>query len=86
MSSPEPVPAGGEWASLEAWVDPTASPPYVLMLLEDDSGCWRVVDPGDGYRILFSSRAYEDAKNWVIEDEYESVRGRMTNVAEPAPV
>ncbi|CAA9566406.1 MAG: hypothetical protein AVDCRST_MAG73-4170 [uncultured Thermomicrobiales bacterium] len=86
MSSPVPIPVGGELASLEAWVDPTASPPYLLMLLGDDSGCWRIVDPGQGYRTLFSSRSYEDAKSWVLEDEYESVRGRMTNAADPAPV
>lgn len=81
MSSRAPVPASAEWEALEAWVGPTASPPYVLLLLVDASGCWQVVDPAEGYRALFSTPSYEAAKSWVLEDEYESVRGRLVRTA-----
>src|SRR5688572_13318092 len=77
MSSPAPVPAEHSWSALEAWVDPTASPPYLLMLLLDSSGRWLIIDPAQGYRTLFSTSSYEEAKAWVLEDEYEAVRGRM---------
>ena len=59
------------WQSLEVWIDPTASPPYVLMLLWGDDGLWHVLDPAKEYRSLFASRSYEEARHWLLEDEYE---------------
>ena len=81
MSSSAPVPASREWEALETWVDPTASPPYVLMLLLDATGCWQVVDPAQGYQALYSTSSYDEAKLWVLEDEYEAVRGRLVRAA-----
>lgn len=86
MSSPAPVPADHDWRALEAWVDPTASPPYVLMLLLDASGRWQVVDPAQGYRTLFSTPSYEEARDWVLEDEYEAVRGRKLSGRPARPI
>ncbi len=68
-----------DWRFLEVWADTTASPPYILMLLNNNSGLWHVVDPVEGYRIWFSSESYEEAKLWLLEDEYECVRGRLVN-------
>jgi hypothetical protein len=48
-----------------------------LLLLADASGCWQVVDPAQGYRTLLSTPSYDEAKSWVLEDEYEAVRGRL---------
>jgi len=67
-----------DWEFLEIWVDPTAFPPYVLMLLNDNKGYWYILDPIERDKILFFSQSYEDAKMWLLEDEYECVRGRFT--------
>ena len=81
MSFREPVPASDEWRAVEAWVDPTASQPYLLMLLLDASGCWQVVDPAQGYGTLFATSSYDGAKDWLLDDEYEAVRGRLVRTA-----
>lgn len=83
MSSLAPAPAPCEWEALETWVDPSASPPYVLMLHLDALGCWQVNDPAQGYRTLFSTSSYDEAKGWILEDEYESVWGRLFSTGDP---
>ncbi len=69
------------WHSLEVWVDPTTTPPYILLLLEDTTGQWRIFDPTKEFTLLFSHPSYEEAKFWLLEDEYECVRGRLLNEA-----
>jgi hypothetical protein len=66
-----------DWKFTELWIDPTASPPYVLILLSDDSGYSQVYDPAQNYQVVFSSSTYEEAKLWLLEDEYERVDGRL---------
>lgn len=58
-------------------MDPTASPPYVLILLSDSSGKSCVYDPNQNYQLVFKSDTYEEAKLWLLEDEYERVEGRL---------
>jgi hypothetical protein len=65
------------WAVTELWVDPTASPPYVLILLSDAQGMCCIYDPTENYQVVFSSDSYEEAKLWLLEDEYERVEGRL---------
>lgn len=67
------------WDFLEVWVDATASPPYVLLLLGEHSGKYFVVDPAENYTTAFSSDSYEESKLWLLEDEYERVDGRFVN-------
>ncbi len=67
------------WEFTELWVDPTASPPYVLILLSDTDGRSCIYDPTQNYQIVFSSDTYEEAKLWLLEDEYERVEGRFTD-------
>ena len=76
MLSPAPDLANN-WQFTELWVDPTAVPAYVLILLGDSDGNCCVYDPNQGYKIVFSSYSYEQAKLWLLEDEYERVEGRM---------
>jgi hypothetical protein len=52
-------------------------PPYLLLLLSDASGRCQVCDPVENYRVVFSAESYEQAKFWLLEDEYESVQGRV---------
>jgi hypothetical protein len=35
-----------------------------------------VIDPYDGGRTVYEAKDYEDAANWLREDEYSMVRGR----------
>jgi len=65
------------WEFTELWVDSTASPPYVLILLGDKSGTSCVYDPAENYQVVFSSSTYEEAKLWLLEDEYERVERRI---------
>ncbi|MEH2252313.1 hypothetical protein [Nostoc sp.] len=65
------------WKFTELWIDPTASPPYVLILLSDSSAKSCVYDPNQNYQLVFSGESYEEAKLWLLEDEYERVEGRL---------
>jgi hypothetical protein len=80
MSSPE-LDLADNWEFTELWVDPTASPPYVLILLGillgDGSGNSCVYDPAQNYQIVFSSSDYQEAKLWLLEDECERVERRL---------
>jgi hypothetical protein len=66
-----------DWSVTELWVDPTASPPYVLILLADDMGNSCIYDPAQNYEVVFSSTTYQEAKLWLLEDEYERVEGQL---------
>lgn len=65
------------WSFTELWIDPTASPPYVLILLADEAGNCAVYDPSQSYQVIFSSSNYQEAKLWLLEDEYERVEGQL---------
>lgn len=66
------------WQFTEIWIDPTSIPPYVLMLLGDDRGNYCIFDPAENYKIVFASSSYEEARLWLLEDEYERVEGKLT--------
>ncbi|MGA9380989.1 MAG: hypothetical protein WBV73_19665 [Phormidium sp.] len=65
------------WEFSEVWIDAMLSPPYLLLLLGDSEGNCRIYDPAQGYKIVFSSNNYEEAKLWLLEDEYEPIEGRL---------
>jgi hypothetical protein len=65
-----------DWKFVETWIDPTSEIPYVLLLIADEAGEYKVYDPKEGYAVIFSSSSYDDAKNFLMEDEYEQVKGR----------
>ncbi len=65
------------WQFAELWIDPTAIPPYVLILLGDSDGNCCIYDPTESYKIVFASSTYEEAKLWLLEDEYERIEGRL---------
>ncbi len=53
------------------------SPPYIVLLLGDNEGNCHIYDPANGYKVVFSSTNYEEAKSWLLEDEYEPLEGRL---------
>ena len=65
------------WSLLEVWVDPMQSPPYILLLLGDQAGNCYIFDPAENYRLIKNCKSYEEAKLWLLEDEYEPLEGRL---------
>jgi hypothetical protein len=76
MSSRAPDPQN-DWDFAEFWLDPTASPPYALLLLGKERGLCRVLDPSQAYRQVFTAKSYKEVKQWLLEDEFERVQGRL---------
>jgi hypothetical protein len=77
-SSPALDPVRDNWNFTEVWIDPMLSPPYVLLLLSNQAGHCGVYDPAEGYKVIFTSSTYEEAQNWLLEDEYEPIEGRLS--------
>ncbi|MCZ8037837.1 MAG: hypothetical protein O9276_06790 [Microcystis sp. LE17-20A] len=72
--------ADNNWNFAEVWIDTLISPPYILLLLAESSGNYRVYDPSEGYQVVFTGASYEEAENWLLEDEFEPVEGRLSAV------
>ncbi len=68
------------WKFIEIWVDPTHDLPYVLMLVGDVDGSYSLYDPTEGYKVVYSARDYEAVKDFLLEDEYEQIRGRYQDL------
>lgn len=65
------------WEFTEVWIEPILSPPYILLLLCDSEQNCQIYDPAQGYKVIFYSSNYEAAKLWLLEDEYETIEGRL---------
>jgi hypothetical protein len=65
------------WEFVELSVDPIVFPPRILMLVRDRVGNCCIYDPSANYKSLFSSKSYDEAHSWLLEDEYERVDGRL---------
>ena len=62
----------------EVWADEGLEPPYLLVLgfsAQESKYC--LYDPKESDKIVFESNSYEETKNWLLEDEYTLVDGRM---------
>ncbi|MER3435670.1 MAG: hypothetical protein C4288_20340 [Leptolyngbya sp. ERB_1_1] len=78
-SFPVPNAAKNKWQFVEVWIEPMLSPPYLLLLLGDESGSCQIFDPAKGYSVIFESSSYEEAQYWLLEDEYEPIEGRLSS-------
>lgn len=67
------------WVFIEIWLDIGLNPPYVLQLIHDKDGQYQIIDPQENYKILYSTQSYEEARYWLVEDEYQIVDGRVAN-------
>jgi hypothetical protein len=70
-------PMNNNWNFLEIWVDPMQSPPYLLMLLGDESGRCQILDHAEQYKLIKLCESYDQAQLWLLEDEYELIEGRL---------
>jgi hypothetical protein len=66
-----------EWEFAEIWADTLISPPYILMLVKENSGRFCIHNPAQNYKVIFTSENYEAAKMWLLEDEYERLNSRI---------
>ncbi len=78
IPSPALDPVKSNWNFLEVWVDPMQSPPYLLMVLGNESGGCHILDPADRYKLVKSCESYDQAQLWLLEDEYEPLEGRLS--------
>jgi hypothetical protein len=60
----------------EVWADEGISPPYVLLLCGNMGPVLEVYDPTER-RVVYRASTYEEVRNWLLEDEYTQVQGRM---------
>ncbi|MCL1474030.1 hypothetical protein [Argonema antarcticum] len=66
-----------EWEFAEIWADTLISPPYILMLVKEKSGKFCIYNPAQNYKVIFTADNYDDAKMWLLEDEYERLNSRI---------
>ena len=78
MLCPALDPVKDNWNFLEVWIDPMQSPPYLLMVMGDRMGVYRVCDPVENYKVVLTSQSYEEAQLWLLEDEFEPINGRLS--------
>ncbi len=60
----------------EVWADDGLDLPYVLVLIPRHEGKFEVFDPQER-RVAFKAASYDEAKLWLLADEYTRVEGRM---------
>ena len=61
----------------EIWVDTSHTPLYVLIVQADGADI-NVFDPQENHRKVFTAQDYDTVRYWLLEDEFEMVRGRET--------
>lgn len=63
----------------EVWADESLATPYILLVVSDEriAGGVIVLDPREGLKVVHTAPSYEIAKDWLLEDEYTRVEGRM---------
>jgi hypothetical protein len=76
--SPATNAVSDDWQFVEVWINPMQSQPYLLMLMGDRMGICHICDPVENYRVVQTSKNYEEAQLWLLEDEFEPIRGRLS--------
>ena len=63
----------------EIWVEEQSDSFYFLLVCPEASKSERIViiDPKENYQIIQNMPDYKTATLWLLEDEFELVRGRM---------
>lgn len=63
----------------EVWCDESAEPVYLLLVEPDKSNPGQVLirDPREKMNVVFRGKSYQEAVDWLQEDEYARIEGRM---------
>ncbi|MCC6999737.1 MAG: hypothetical protein IT370_34360 [Deltaproteobacteria bacterium] len=67
-------------AWFEVWADDGQSPPYVLIVRDAGGGRVEILDPKQDNEVAHTAASYQEACDWLCEDEYTLVTGRMTDL------
>lgn len=64
----------------EIWCDEGLNPPYTLIVANytDNSELISIIDPCENNKVIFSSSEYAEVKDFLLEDEYTMIKGRMS--------
>lgn len=65
------------WDFTELWIDVTAFPLKVLVLVIQSEGISFIYDPSRNYQLVFFSFTYEDATLWLQINQYKPVEQRF---------
>jgi hypothetical protein len=66
----------------EVWIDNASEGEYLLVLRALGDGSFELLDPQQHRQIVATLASYEEAADWLNEDEYDLVEGRWpTDVA-----
>lgn len=79
------TPLPPDWVFIETWVDATSRIPYVLMVVADEAGSYKIYDPKESYKVIFESKCYEDVEEFLLADEYDLVGKRLGDSALTPP-
>jgi hypothetical protein len=47
------------------------------MLVANKNGSCHIFNPASGYKLIVTHPNYEAAQDWLLEDEYERVKGKV---------
>lgn len=65
------------WKFLELWGDLVLSPPKTLMLVGNQDGTCHIFNPASDYKLVVTRPNYQNAPEWLFEDEYGRVEGQL---------
>ena len=51
-------------------------PPKILMVVGDRDGTCRIFNPSSDYKLVMHQN-YQTAQEWLVENEYERVEGKL---------
>lgn len=54
----------------EVWADEGLAVPYILLLRPVPPGAFEIIDPAEGNRRVLETTDYQEARVWLLEDEY----------------
>ena len=63
---------------MRVWIEDLSEPPYLLLVQHSMKYPDIVVmDPGNGNKVIFRSADYKEIQEWLWEDEFTMVKGRI---------
>jgi hypothetical protein len=65
------------WGFQELWVDRVLFSPKILMLGGNQDSTCRICNPALEYRLVVTHSNYKAAQEWLLEYEYEQVKGKL---------